>query len=548
MAVHPLAGKPVPDEMIPDIETLLSAYSTLYPDPAEKTQQVTFGTSGHRGSSLSSSFNETHILAITQAICDYRLQEGITGPLFMGQDTHALSAAAFDTALEVLCANGVDVCIQTGPGTARFTPTPVISHAILKHNAGHSRQADGIIITPSHNPPTDGGLKYNPPTGGPANTSITTWIERRANDIIRARLKDVKRMQLAQARKQAVEFDFRSNYVDELDQVVDMQAISAARLKIGVDPLGGSGIAYWEPIAEKFGLDLTLVHDQVDPAFSFMRIDKDGRIRMDCSSPWAMAGLLELKDRFDIAFGNDPDFDRHGIVTRYHGLLNPNHFLAVAIWYLFQNRPQWPGNAAIGKTLVSSAFLDKIAACLGRELYEVPVGFKWFVDGLLDGSLAFGGEESAGASFLRLNGQPWSTDKDGIIMDLLAAEITARQERDPGDLYLELTERFGSPVYERSGGSVSLKQAQALKQIDPVRVGCRTLAGEKIDAVLTRAPGNDANIGGLKVITPSGWFAVRPSGTEPLYKLYTESFLGEEHLRLLQKDAQKIIDRILADS
>ena len=542
MAIDSLAGKPAPYEKLVNVPRLMSAYYTLVPDVSNPDHRVSFGTSGHRGTSLGHSFNEQHILAICQAICEQRLDEGIDGPLFVGMDTHALSEAAQATAVEVFAANGVQICIQTGFG---YTPTPVISHAILTHNRGRtSRLADGVVITPSHNPPEDGGFKYNPPSGGPANTGTTTKIQTRANEILQNELKSVRRMTLTKALQADTTHvrDFVVPYVEDLAHVIDMKAIASAALKIGVDPMGGAGIGFWEPIANCYSLDIEVVNRRVDPTFSFMTVDKDGKIRMDCSSPYAMASLIGLKDRFDIAFGNDPDYDRHGIVTPSVGLLNPNHYLAVAISYLFQNRPNWRLDAAVGKTLVSSSMIDRVAADLGRKLAEVPVGFKWFVDGLLDGSYGFGGEESAGASFLRLDGTPWTTDKDGIILDLLAAEITAKTGRDPGERYKALEEQFGSPVYERTDTAASGPQKTVLSRLSPDMVQAKELAGEPIMAKLTHAPANNAAIGGLKVVTKNGWFAARPSGTEDIYKLYAESFKGDEHLKKIQTEAQTIVE------
>ncbi|KUG29090.1 phosphoglucomutase [hydrocarbon metagenome] len=546
MPVHPLAGKPAPRSILVNVPRLVAAYFATQPDPDDPAQQVAFGTSGHRGGSLDGSFNETHILAVTQAICDYRKAAGITGPLFLGMDTHALSEAAFVTALEVLAANGVTVMIQAGRG---YTPTPVISHAILRHNrAGKGGTADGIVITPSHNPPGDGGIKYNPPSGGPADTGITTDIQNRANACIKAGLSGVARIpfQKALGADTTIEHDYVAPYVGDLENIVDLRAVAKAGVKIGVDPLGGSGIAFWEPIAARYGLDITVVNPVVDPTFSFMTVDKDGKIRMDCSSPYAMQGLIGLKDRFDVAFGNDPDYDRHGIVTPGGGLMNPNHYLSVAVDYLFRTRSGWRADAAVGKTLVSSAMLDRVAASLGRRLCEVPVGFKWFVDGLLDGSFGFGGEESAGASFLRFDGTAWSTDKDGILLDLLAAEITATTGKDPAEHYRELTQRFGAPLYERLDAPASKARKKALSGLSPEMVTADTLAGEAITARLTAAPGNGAPIGGLKVTTENGWFAARPSGTEDVYKIYAESFLGAEHLKRLQDEARQIVDAAFA--
>jgi len=546
MAVHPLAGKPAPQSILTDIPALLSAYAAKHPDPADPAQQVSFGTSGHRGCSHAGSFNEDHILAISQAICEHRAAAGISGPLFMGMDTHALSAPALATALEVFAANGVTTVIQKDGG---FTPTPVISHAILCHNRDRSKpRADGVVVTPSHNPPQDGGFKYNPPEGGPADTATTKAIQNRANELLRAKLAGVKRLPHKQALAAATthQHDYITPYVDDLGSVLDMQAIAGAGLKIGADPLGGSGIAFLEPLAKRWGLNLTVVNPVVDPTFSFMTVDKDGKIRMDCSSPYAMQGLIAHKDSYDIAFGNDPDFDRHGIVTRSHGLLNPNHYLAVAIQYLFTHRPGWRADAAVGKTLVSSSMIDRVAASLGRKLSEVPVGFKWFVEGLIDGSYGFGGEESAGASFLRHNGTVWTTDKDGIIMGLLAAEITAVTGKDPGELYAGLEARFGSPIYERMDAPATPAQKAAFTTLTPDMVQAQTLAGEAITAKLTRAPGNGASIGGLKVTTENGWFAARPSGTEDIYKIYAESFLGRDHLDRLKAEAQAMVNAAFA--
>jgi len=542
MAVHPLAGKPAPKDILADIPRLLKDYTALRPDPENPAQLVSFGTSGHRGSSSSGSFNEDHILAVSQAICEHRKAAGISGPLFMGMDTHALSRPALETALEVFAANGVETFIQEGLG---YTPTPVISHAILTHNRQpDAARADGVVVTPSHNPPQDGGFKYNPPEGGPADTATTKAIQDRANEILRQRLAPVRRTPFERAMKAATthHHDYIQPYVDDLGNILDMEAIAQAGLKIGADPLGGSGVHFLEPIAERWGLNLTVVNKTVDPTFSFMTVDKDGKIRMDCSSPYAMRSLIGLKDSFDVAFANDPDFDRHGIVTRSHGLLNPNHYLSVAVDYLFRNRPGWREDAAVGKTVVSSSMIDRVAASLGRRLAEVPVGFKWFVDGLLDGSYGFGGEESAGASFLRKDGSVWTTDKDGIIMGLLAAEITAQTGREPGEAYAELEARFGSPLYERLDAPATPAQKAAFTRLTPGMVTASTLAGEIITARLTQAPGNGADIGGLKVVTQNGWFAARPSGTENIYKIYAESFLGQEHLALIKSEAQGIVD------
>jgi phosphoglucomutase len=540
--VHELAGKPAPRSLLENIPRLVSAYYTHNPDVSEPEQRVSFGTSGHRGSALQNSFNEHHVLAISQAICEYRKGKGINGPLFVGMDTHALSEAALASGLEVFAANGVSIFIQKDFG---YTPTPVISHAILTHNRSREKGlADGVVITPSHNPPSDGGFKYNPPEGGPADTETTGAIEKRANEILAGGLKEVKRMPFERALRLETTrvYDFITPYVEDLIHVIDMEVISKERIKIGVDPLGGSAVDFWDPIAEKYNLSMEVVNRSVDPTFSFMTVDKDGKIRMDCSSKYAMASLIQLKDNFDIAFGNDADCDRHGIVTRSAGLMNPNHYLAVAVWYLFQNRPHWKKDAAVGKTLVSSSMIDRVSARLGRKLSEVPVGFKWFVDGLLDGSYGFGGEESAGASFLRKDGTVWTTDKDGIIMDLLACEITAARGKDPAELYKELEDELGSPLYERIDAPATIEQKEILKKLSPDMVAARELAGEKITAKLTKAPGNDAPIGGLKVVTENGWFAARPSGTEDIYKLYAESFKGHDHLRRIQEEAQAIID------
>jgi phosphoglucomutase len=540
---HELAGQPAPRSLLVNVPRLVSSYYAIKPDPAEAAQRVSFGTSGHRGSSLDGAFNEDHILAISQAICEHRQAKGIDGPLHLGMDTHALSEPALITALEVFAAFGVHTLIQAGRG---YTPTPVISHAILAYNRGREdRLADGVVITPSHNPPADGGFKYNPPSGGPAGGETTQAIQDRANEILSQGAAQVRRVPYARALAADTtrEHDFVGPYVADLEQVLDLAAVSAAGLKIGVDPMGGSGIAYWDPIAERYDLDLEVVNRTVDPTFGFMPLDKDGQIRMDCSSAYAMAGLISHRQRFDIAFGNDPDYDRHGIVTRQAGLLNPNHYLAAAVWYLFQNRPGWGPEAAVGKTLVTSSMLDRVAAHLGRRLAEVPVGFKWFVEGLLGGAYGFGGEESAGASFLRADGSAWSTDKDGIIMDLLAAEMTAKLEKDPAAVYAELAERFGSPVYQRRDAPATPEQKSALKKLSPEAVEARDLAGEPIMAKLTRAPENDAPLGGLKVVAENGWFAARPSGTEDIYKIYAESFRGEDHLESLLEEAQAIVNR-----
>jgi len=532
--------------MLVNISRLVTAYYTERPDPAVREQRVAFGTSGHRGSAFKRAFNEAHILAMSQAICLYRKQQHIDGPLFLGMDTHALSEPAFASALEVLAANGVEVMIDHAAG---YTPTPVISHAILTYNRNRKTGlADGIVITPSHNPPEDGGFKYNPPHGGPADTHVTKWIEEQANTLLADNLRGVCRIPYEQAH--AAPTTHRHNYigayVSDLGAVVDMGAIRDARLHLGVDPLGGAGVAYWGPIAEQYGVNVTVVNEAVDPTYRFMTVDWDGKIRMDCSSPYAMAGLITLKDRFDIAFANDTDADRHGIVTRSTGLLNPNHYLAVAISYLFTHRGGWRPDAAVGKTVVSSSMIDRVAARLGRRLVEVPVGFKWFVDGLLDGALGFGGEESAGASFLRHDGTVWTTDKDGIILALLAAEMIAKTGRDPGELYRDLTYEFGDPVYERIDAPATPEQKTLLQKFSPEQIQDSELAGEKIEAMLTSAPGNGAAIGGLKVVTDSGWFAARPSGTEAVYKIYAESFRGEQHLRQIQEEAQALIAKAFA--
>ncbi len=532
--------------MLVNVPRLVTAYYTGRPDPAVAAQRVAFGTSGHRGSSLTLSFNEAHILAITQAICHYRSQHEITGPLFLAMDTHALSEPAWISALEVLAANGVETMIDSQGG---YTPTPALSHAILTYN--HRRTddlADGIVITPSHNPPEDGGFKYNPPSGGPADTGATRWIEDRANRLLMSGLREVLRMPYESALQASTthRHDYVSAYVNDLEQVVDMEAIRDAHLNVGVDPLGGAGVAYWGRISERYSVPLTVLNDTVDPTFRFMSIDWDGKIRMDCSSPYAMAGLIALKDRFDVAFACDTDADRHGVVTRSAGLLNPNHYLSVAIRFLFQHRPGWPADAAVGKTLVSSSMIDRVAASLRRKLVEVPVGFKYFVEGLLSGALGFGGEESAGASFLRRDGTAWTTDKDGIVMGLLAAEILARTGRDPGECYRELADKFGDPVYERIDAPATPEQKAVLQNLSPAQVQAADFAGEKIEAMLTTAPGNGAPVGGLKVVTANGWFAARPSGTESVYKLYAESFLGESHLRRIQKEAQELIAQTFA--
>ncbi|QRN82365.1 alpha-D-glucose phosphate-specific phosphoglucomutase [Chloroflexota bacterium] len=541
MKISPLAGKPAPNSLLVDVPRLISAYYTEHPDPDEITQQVRFGTSGHRGTSLNGSFNEDHILATSQAIVEYRAGQGITGPLYIGMDTHALSEPAMRTAVEVFAGNGVDIVLQEGLG---YTPTPVISRAILIFNRDHSGvEADGVVITPSHNPPNNGGFKYNPPNGGPAGTEATRAIQDRANEILRQGLRPVKRMLWEKALKaDTTHFeDYLHPYIEDLRNVVNLEAIAASGLRIGVDPLGGAGIQYWEPIAAMYGLDMDVVNPAVDPTFRFMTVDFDGKIRMDCSSPYAMASLISLKDKFDVAFGNDPDYDRHGIVTPEGGLMNPNHFLAVSAWYLFSNRQNWQPSATVGKTVVTSAMLDRVARSLGRGVTETPVGFKWFVPGLLRGSLGFGGEESAGASFLRMDGTTWTTDKDGIIMDLLACEILAVTGDDPAIHYEDLEDQFGKSYYKRLEAPATLEERAVFKKLTPEMVMTDTLAGEPIEAKLTRAPGNDAPIGGLKLVAENGWVAVRPSGTEDIYKIYAESFKSEDHLEKVLKEGQEIV-------
>jgi phosphoglucomutase len=543
--IDSLAGRPAPTDRLVSIASLQHAYVGRTPDVADAEQRVRFGTSGHRGTSLRGTFNEGHVLAITQAICEYRRRHGITGPLFLGKDTHALSDLACATALEVLAANAVEVMLD---GNGGYTPTPAVSHAILRHN--HARTAglaDGIVVTPSHNPPEDGGLKYNPPNGGPADTDVTGWIEGAANRFLSDGLRGVARTPFERARRAATthSYDYVGSYVSDLAAVLDMEAIRGAGLEIGVDPLGGASVAFWRPIVERYGIDIEVVSETVDPTFGFMPLDWDGQIRMDCSSPYAMARLIGLKDRFDIAFGNDPDADRHGIVTRRGGLMNPNHYLAAAIAYLFSHRPDWSAAAAVGKTVVSSSIIDRVARKAGRRLVEVPVGFKWFVPGLLDGSLGFGGEESAGASFLRRDGTVWVTEKDGILMDLLAVEIMARTGRDPSELYGELTQSLGAPVYERVDAPATPDEKALLSKLSPHDVSATELAGDPIEALLTTAPGNGAPIGGLKVLTAHGWFAARPSGTEDVYKLYAESFRGGDHLRRIQEEARALISLVL---
>jgi phosphoglucomutase len=546
MKISPLAGKPAEASMLVDIPKLITAYYTEVPDASVPEQRVAFGTSGHRGSSFNKAFNEAHILAISQAICLYRAEKKIDGPLFMGMDTHALSVSALASALEVLAANGVEVMLAEND---EYTPTPTISHAILTYNNGRKTGlADGIVITPSHNPPHDGGFKYNPPHGGPAESTITSWIQGKANEFLENRLSGVKRISYEKALRASTthRHDYLTAYVSDLVNVIDMDVIRTANINLGVDPLGGAGVHYWGPIAERYGLDLTVVNESVDPTFRFMTFDWDGQIRMDPSSPYAMERLIELKDRFEIAFACDTDHDRHGIVTKSAGLLPPNHYLAAAVFYLFQHRKHWHQGSAVGKTLVSSLMIDRVATKLGRKLYEVPVGFKWFVDGLLDGSLGFGGEESAGASFARLDGSVWTTDKDGIILALLAAEITAKMGKDPGELYRELTSEFGDPLYDRIEAPASPEQKLILSKLSAHQIQCTELAGEKIQSILTNAPGDGAPIGGVKVVAQSGWFAARPSGTEDIYKIYTESFRGADHLHRIQAEAQKMVDDALA--
>ena len=546
MKINPLAGKPAEPSRLVNVPKLVTAYYTGIPDFSVPVQRVAFGTSGHRGSSFENSFNEWHVLAISQAICDYRKRQNIGGPLFLGIDTHALSVPAFASALEVLAANGVEVMLAEND---EYTPTPVVSHAILTYNRGRDKGlADGIVITPSHNPPDNGGFKYNPPNGGPADTGVTGWIETKANEFLKNGLKGVQRIPFEKALRAATthRHDYLNAYVGDLGNVIDMDAIRGANIRMGVDPLGGAGVHYWFAIAERHGLNLTVVNDAVDPTFRFMPVDWDGRIRMDPSSSYAMQNLIGLKDRFDIAFACDTDHDRHGIVTRSTGLLPANHYLVVAIHYLFQHRPQWDSQAAVGKTIVSSQMIDRVTAKLGRKLYEVPVGFKWFVDGLLDGTLGFGGEESAGASFLRRDGSVWTTDKDGIVPALLSAEITARMGRDPGAIYRELTREFGDPAYDRVEAPATPAQKERLSKLSPQQVLSTDLAGEKIRTILTHAPGNGAPIGGLKVVAEIGWFAARPSGTEDIYKIYAESFRGENHLRRILEEAQTIVGTALA--
>ena len=546
MALHELAGKPALNSMLANIPRLVSSYYSFKPDPSNPDHQVAFGTSGHRGTPLKNSFNENHVLAVTQAICEFRRAKAIEGPLFLGMDSHALSEPSFITALEVLAANDVRTVIQSGQG---YTPTPVISHAILVHNRQKkSTRADGIVITPSHNPPEDGGFKYNPPEGGPADTDTTRWIEQRANAILQDGLKSVRRMAYAGAlRAQTTDhYDYIEPYVNDLRNVIDMEIIRSRGIRIGVDPMGGSTLPFWEPIAAKYGLNIDVVNPAVDPTFRFMALDWDGKIRMDCSSPYAMAGLIDLKDAYDIAFGNDPDGDRHGIVSPSRGLMNPNAFLALSIWYLFENRPDWPEHFAIGKTLVSSGMIDRVAKHLGRRVAHVPVGFKWFVPGLLEGVFGFAGEESAGASFVRKDGSVWTTDKDGIIMDLLAAEITAKLRKDPSQLYEELTRMLGRPVYERIDVPANPREKAVLSAMSTDQIRRDTLADEKILEKLTHAPENQAPIGGIKISSENGWFAARPSGTEDIYKVYAESFIGKDHLKRIQQEARDIIAEVLS--
>jgi phosphoglucomutase len=544
--INPLAGKIVAPSMLANIPRLVTAYFAGKPDPSIASQRVAFGTSGHRGSALNNAFNEAHILAISQALCDHRLGAGITGPMFVGIDTHALAEPAAASALEVFAANGIEVMIDAHDG---YTPTPVISHAIITYNKGRKDGlADGVVITPSHNPPEDGGFKYNPPNGGPADTDITSAIERAANGFLEDGLRGIKRIPYDRALKSACvhRYDFIGPYVADLANVVDMEAIRSSGVKIGIDPLGGAGVRYWRPIIERYGLAATIVSDVVDPTFRFMTVDWDGKIRMDCSSPYAMARLIGMRDKFDVAFANDTDADRHGIVTRSNGLMNPNHYLAAAIAYLFEHRPQWRKESAVGKTIVSSAIIDRVAKKLGRKLVETPVGFKWFVDGLSDGSFGFAGEESAGASFLRRDGSVWTTDKDGIILGLLAAEITAQTKSDPSELFHKLTGELGVPHYERIDAPATPAQKNLLKALSPEKLAMPELAGEPVRAALTAAPGNGQSFGGIKVSTDSGWFAARPSGTEDVYKIYAESFRSEDHLRQIQQDAQRAIAKAFA--
>ncbi|GAB2562278.1 phosphoglucomutase (alpha-D-glucose-1,6-bisphosphate-dependent) [Dyella jejuensis] len=544
--VDALAGKVAPEDMLVDVPKLLAAYTQLRPDPAEPAQRVSFGTSGHRGSSLDRSFNEWHVLAITQAICDYRRQKGINGALYIGIDTHALSRPAFESALEVLVANEVTVAVSAGD---EYTPTPAVSHAILVHNRKRlDGRADGIVVTPSHNPPNDGGFKYNPPNGGPADTDVTGWIQQRANALLESKLSGVKRVSYRQARRSSLvqEHDYLTRYVDDLKNIIDFDVIRQAGVHMAVDPLGGAGVHYWQPIAQRYGIDLTVVSDTVDPTFRFMTVDWDGKIRMDPSSPYAMQRLIGLKDRYDVAFACDTDHDRHGIVSRSHGLMQPNQYLAVMVNYLFRHRPQWNAEAGVGKTVVSSSMIDRVAERLGRRLYEVPVGFKWFADGLFDGSLGFGCEESAGASMLRHDGKVWTTDKDGIVPALLAAEMTARMGKDPGQLFDDLTQALGRPYSSRVDAKANAQQKATLAKLSPAQVQSKELAGEKIEHILDHAPGNNAAIGGIKVMAQNGWFAARPSGTEEIYKIYGESFKSEAHLEEILQEAQRMVDAALS--
>jgi phosphoglucomutase len=544
--ISPLAGKPVTSSMLVNVPRLMTAYFTLVPDAAVAGQRISFGTSGHRGSAFDTAFNEAHILAVAQAICLYRHQNGIDGPHFVGMDTHALSQAALASGIEVMAANNVTTMLDARSG---FTPTPLISHAVLTYNRGRTHGlADGVVITPSHNPPEDGGFKYNTPNGGPADVAATDWIQKKANQFLADGLKGVKRMPYARARKEAClhPHDYIAAYVDDLQSVIDMQAIAAAGVKIGIDPLGGASVHVWEPLIERYGIAASVVNQEVDPTFRFMTADWDGKIRMDCSSPYAMTRLVAMRENFDVAFANDTDADRHGIVCRSSGLMNPNHYLAAAISYLCQNRPGWRGDLAVGKTVVSSGMIDRVAGRLGRKLLEVPVGFKWFVDGLLTGSLGFGGEESAGAAFLRRDGSVWTTDKDGIILGLLAAEITAKSGRDPGELYDDISRDLGPSFYARIDAAASMQQKTVLKNLTPEKLAAKELAGEPVEAMLANAPGNDAPIGGIKVVAKSGWFAARPSGTEEVYKIYAESFRSGEHLAQIQHEAQEMISQAFA--